>query len=295
MLTFFLAGSTLPVIAADPELDRPHLDDCGFQSQDKVRAALSAAIAAGQIEDPAKKVLPVVRPRTVRGGVAAVQGAPIVTPDDLYFFEDTGGLLLTNFSDGQLFNMMADATNAVLVDHGDNFDFIGFFLNFVPDHQIGGAFYLGLENDVTGIGRPPFNQRAALGVAGANVEGWVMMWNQASWSPGSATITQLVLGQEFEHRFAMFLSPMSGGRALQGDNGSCGRGAHWNFRVDGQGSGMEIADWIGSAPATRSGGTLSFNTDIGGVFSYVDLYLMGYVSASELDTVAIERRYLDNN
>ena len=37
---------------------------------------------------------------------------------------------------------------------------------------------------------------------GENVEGWVMMWNQSSWSPGADHVTQLILGQEFEHRFA---------------------------------------------------------------------------------------------
>ena len=80
-----------------------------------------------------------------------------------------------------------------------------------------------------------------------------MMWTSSNWNSGtsgSADFTMLVLGQEFEHRFAMFLFPLPGGRPMQGNGSSCGRGAHWNFRVDGQGSGMEIPAWVGSSPGS---------------------------------------------
>ena len=38
----------------------------------------------------------------------------------------------------------------------------------------------------------------------------------------------------------MFLPPLADGRSLQGTAG-CGRGSHWNWKVDGQASGMEIS------------------------------------------------------
>ena len=93
-----------------------------------------------------------------------------------------------------------------------------------------------MRTGVLGSGCGPSNGRAARGVPGENIGGLVSMWNAANWGEGlSGAFTQLVLGQEFEHRFAMFINPLPGGRMLQGDGGSCGRGAHWNFRADGQG------------------------------------------------------------
>ena len=80
---------------------------------------------------------------------------------------------------------MVDASNALLVEHGDNFDFIGFWTDFDPDHIIGAAFYDLVENDVLGIGDigaligepTTFNIRPDLGLAGNHIEGFVMMWN----------------------------------------------------------------------------------------------------------------------
>lgn len=286
------AVNTPPIHAASGQYD------CGYHSPEKVLQDIKDAVARGEIPDPSIPLLP------PRGGVASTVSTgtcvPVVTRDDIFPFEDTGGILLTNFSNGQLFSLMSSAANAMIQSEGDNFDFIAFWVNFTPNHTLGAAFYLGVFNDVTGTGQSPFNFRGDLGLASAVTQGYVMMWNINSsfWQPGvgaNADFTRLVMGQEFEHRFGMFLPSISGGRQLQGDDGSCGRGGHWNFRVDGQGSGMEIAEWVGRNPATRSGGTLNFNTDIGGVFSYTDLYLMGYVSPAEMDAGNSELRYLNDN
>ena len=108
-----------------------------------------------------------------------------------------------------------------------------------------------------------------------------MELNTGYWEAGDgpgADFTRLALGQEFEHRFALFLPPLLEGSVLQGDNAGCGRVFHWNWKTDGQGSAMEISEWVGSNPAVLEGSFVTFNTDTGGVFSYTDLYLMGYVS-----------------
>jgi hypothetical protein len=189
----------------------------------------------------------------------------------------------------------------MLVERGDEFDFAGYWVNFTPDHQIGSAFYAGVENDVEGIGNDLFNARPGAGIAGDHIEGFIMMWdiNSSSWEPGTgsgANFTRLALAQEFEHRYAMFLPDLLDGRTLQGDNDDCGRIAHWNWKVDGQGSGMEISEWVGSSPAAPDGLFISFNTDIvGSVWSYTDLYLMGYVSPAEMDAGNSELRYLDTS
>lgn len=271
----------------------------GFEGIDYPRlkslAELRAAVAAGSVRDPALHRPPPVAQRTRREGAAAAGiGVPVVTAQDLFFFEDTEELLTRNFSFGELSDLMIRASNALLAEHGDNFDFVAFFLNFDAFSTIGSAFHQSIENDVTGIGsRGLFNDRATRGLAGDNIESWVMMWNLHSWPTGPGSITQLVLAQEFEHRFAMFLDPLPGDRRLQGANMGCGRSSHWNWRVDGQGSGMEMRNWVGSSPATLSGNRLTFNTDTGGAFSVPDLYLMGYVSPAEMDALASELRYMD--
>ncbi|MCH8879499.1 MAG: hypothetical protein IID34_06400, partial [Planctomycetes bacterium] len=295
-----LVGGGGSAVSEDPEGLGPeeiHLTslefDCGTQAPGIFLAQFLEGVAKGEVPDPSIEPLPEVAPR--EGSL--MMGVGPLGPADLFLFEDTAGLLLTAFSNAQLDVLMVQAANAVLAAHGDNFDFIGFWLDFVPHHQIGAAFYLGMENDVSGIGLLIFNHRTSYGLAGDHIEGFVMMWNVNDWVPGSgssADFTRLVLGQEFEHRFAMFLSPISGNRSLQGA-AACGRSAHWNFKVDGQGSAMEIAEWTGSSPAVRFGGSINFNTDIDGVFSYADLYLMGYVSPAEMDAGNSELRYMNNN
>lgn len=295
---FASTAGTASTGGAQPQLVNPGNFECGTVGIDDSLKQFQAAVAAGEIPDPATKKLPNVAPRSWFGGPAggvAGGGIPTVTSDDIFLYEDTSQVLLSNFGFGQLTNLMVDAANDLLAIHGDNFDFIGYFLNFVPDHQIGGAFYQPIFNDVQGIGLGQSNLRNAYGLASTEIEGLVMMWNQINWGTGQFSTTQLVLGQEFEHRFGMFLSPLTGNRPLQGNDASCGRGAHWNFNVDGQASGMEMREWTGSSPATRLGGTLNFNTDIGGVFSYPDLYIMGYVFGSEMDSMASELRYMNNN
>lgn len=271
--------------------------DCGYRPPEFWLEELRAAVRRGEIADPRDRPLPVVAP-------GAPQSTGVV-PDCLmgqhiFRFEDSDELLLNNFSAGALLDLMAQAANAVVAAHGDNFDFVGFWTNFVPHHTIGAAFYHAIENDVNGIGLGLFNNRSAEGIAGENIEGFVMMWNIDNdlWQPGSgpeAAFTRLALGQEFEHRFAMFLPPLPDGRVLQGGQLGCGRTAHWNWKVDGQGSSMEISEWVGVDPAVPVGTFISFNTDTGGVFSYPDLYLMGYVSAAETDVGGSELRYMETS
>lgn len=288
--------------------DAPGAFDCGYRSPEYWQAAIAGAVASGEIPDPRNQVVPQVAPRTHAQGASDCVPSP--TTADLFLFVDSTRVLRTNFSDGQLFNLMSQAANALVAEHGDNFDFIGFWVNFTPDHQLGAAFYLSIQNNVSGIGLGRFNFRTSFGLSGREIQGFVMMWNINStlWAPGtvgaSASYTRLVLGQEFEHRFAMFLPNLLDGRQLQGDNGSCGRGAHWNWKVDGQGSGMEIREWVGESPASFGGNCvgfaadLCFNPDIdpdNAVFSYTDLYLMGYVSAAEMDAGNSELRYMDDS
>ena len=283
--------------------------DTEYLSPARWRSALREATARGEIADPFERVLPripFVAPEPL-DPLATHPVPPCISSASLHLFEDTNQVLLSSFSDGELFDLMTQAANDLIATHGDVFDFIAYWLDFTPDHEIGAAFYLPIENNVQGIGdaslsgTPLFNFRPDLGLVGDRVEGYVMMWdvNHDYWQPGNdsdADFTRLVLGQEFEHRFAMFLPNLLDGRQLQGDDFGCGRSAHWNWRVDGQGSGMEISEWVGANPASLVQSFVSFNTDIpGGVFSYTDLYLMGYVSPAEMDAGNSQLRYMNTS
>ncbi|HEX9751459.1 MAG TPA: PKD domain-containing protein [candidate division Zixibacteria bacterium] len=288
LVTVAPAGQTAAV--PDPV---PAIPECGWRSPEEWLSIYQEGIAKGEVPDPAVKGIPKVGPRVEFG---RMPGTPL-TYDDVFVYEDTDDILRSDYTDPQLTALMVNSANALMAEHGDQWDYICFWLLQVPSHQFGAAFYQGIENNVSGIGSSLYQERAGFGLAGNNVEGFVMMWNQYDWAPGTGmfgNFTRLVLAQEFEHRFGMFLSPIVGGRDLQGDDASCGRSAHWSFRVDGQGSGMEIANWSGSSPATRIAPTLSFNTDIpDGVWSYCDLYLMGYVSPAEMDAGNSELRFME--
>ena len=301
-------AQSAPATPARPAAPPDFADfDCGLPRATESMRRYLEGVREGHIVRPAP---PVVMPRSHPPVSPADGGPPPVTAADLFLFPDSSGLLLTSFSDEALFDLMTDAANALLAERGDEFDFVGYFLNFEPDHLIGAAFYLPVFNDVLGVGDmggavgqpgPTFDLRDALGLAGESIEGYVMMWNIDSgfWEPGSgpgAAFTRLVLGQEFEHRYAVFLPPLVTGEELQGDDFGCGRTLHWNWKVDGQGSGMEISEWVGTSPAVLAASNVSFNTDIpGSVFSYTDLYLMGYVTPAQMDAGNSQLRYLQTS
>ncbi len=290
-------------VAAEPVPDFSTFD-CGFREPAYWLEEIRKGVQRGEIADPRTRILPQLPP-------AQPAGSPqqCLTPEHIFPYEDTNELLLTNFSSAELTNLMVEAANSLLATHGDIYDFIGFWVNFDPDHLIGAAFYKLISNDVEGIGdvgsaigqSPIFDIHDELGLAGEALQGMIMMWNinKSLWQPGTggnATFTRMALGQEFEHRFGMFLPPLLDGRVLQGDNASCGRVFHWNWQVDGQGSSMEISEWVGSSPAELVGSFVTFNTDIpGSVFSYSDLYLMGYVSPAEMDAGNSELRFMDTS
>lgn len=282
--------------------------ECGTVHPDTLMRQLREAVLRGEIPDRSLYPPPPV-PNVVPLSHDSLTPKTPIEPADLFLYEDKFSLLLGNFSNGQLFSLMTDAANKLIARDGDQWDFIAFWVNFTPNHQLGSAFHLGITNDVDGIGRNIVDFHGSLGLSGTKVQSYVMMWNMASWDADSsdlADFTQVVMGQEFEHRFGMFLPDLNDGRVLQGDDiappNGCGRSGHWNFKVDLQGSGMESPEWVGSSPAVkdtslcpRISPDVCFNKDIGGVWNYTDLYLMGYVSAAEMDAGNSEMRYMNED
>ncbi len=282
---------------------------CGTTSPSAFARAIHDAAALGLVADPALAPTVPVRPR-VDLPEWRPRGAPCLAPEQIYLYEDSASLLVSNYSDGELFAFMVEAANQLIADWGDNYDFIGFWMNFTPTNQLGSAaFYLPVENTVRGIGFPDgdrpgvetFNNRPDLGLVGDEVEGLVMMWNihDSFWEFPNAA--RAVMGHELLHRWASFLPPLEDGTSLQGDNKTCYSEYHWDTRVDAQASVLGISEWIGTNPAVFSPmffNFINFNTEIpnpatgGGLWSYPELYLMGYVTPEEMDSSMQEFRYM---
>jgi|GEM_PF-2668479 len=282
---------------------------CGTVHPDSMLKQLQEAIQRGELPDYRLYPPPPVGEFTPISHDLIVPKTP-VTPADLFLYEDTNKRLVNAFNFSQLQALMVNAANALIARDGDQWDIIAYFLAHEPHaaSQIGAAFYTGVKNDVSGIGQSIYDIHGSIGLAGTNVQGMVMMWNIGGWDADSsdmADYTLLVMGQELEHRFGMFLASTDNGLTLQGDDAACGRSSHWYWGLDAQGSGMEAGEWVGSSPAvldsTQAPGLVGgiglwFNTDIpGGVWSFPDLYLMGYVNPDEMDTLSSELRYMNDN
>jgi hypothetical protein len=290
-----------PTRRTDPAAGVTHDLWCDYQSPARRAAQREEAILRGEILDPRTRMLPRVEPAAPKIATFP-DGQACLSPAHIFPFEDTNQLLVADHTFAQLEALMVEAANALLVEQGDQYDFIGFWMNFDPANQFGLAFYDGLFNDVTGIGDPStegvpiFDARAEVGLASQRVQGFVMMFdvNAPWWGTDGSNwdFTRLALSHEFEHRWALYLPPAAGGWVLEGDDDLCGRSYHWNFKVDGQGSAMEISEWSGTNPAQLTDAFTSFNTDTGGAFSYPDLYLMGYVSPQEMQAGLSEFRYM---
>jgi len=293
-----ISGFAVVSQAADPEVVK---FECGAIRSDKLNQMIREAVLRGEMIDHTLYPPPPVAKAAPLSHDSLTPKTPI-GPEDFYLYEDKLSLLLTDFSSTALFTLMTDAANQLLARDGDQWDNIAFWVSFRPHHKLGAAFHLGIKNDVEGIGDPLYDFHGSLGLSGTKIQSYVMMWEMASWDADSSDLahfTQVVMGQEFEHRWGMFLPELPDGRPLQGLDDSCGRSSHWNFKVDLQGSGMEAQEWVGSSPATldtslcpQISPDVCYNKDIGGVFSYTDLYLMGYVTPAEMDSGSSEMRYM---
>jgi len=271
---------------------------CGTLSPQEEDSLIREAVARGEL--PVYNPWPVPPPAKFAPNSHDVITPKLpVTAADLFLFEDAAGILVNPYTDGQLKALMTSAANALIARDGDQWDFIVFFNSFVSDptyFPAAFAFYSSIKNDVTGIGDfGIFDTHALLGLSGTKVQGFVEMFDIPNgWDGDSsdfADATHLILGQELEHRWAMRLFDTDNGVQLQGDDAGCGRNHHWNFKIDLQGSCMEANEWVGPGPTSLNDSLsprifldFGFNHDNGGLYSFTDLYLMGYVSPAEMDS-----------
>jgi MYXO-CTERM domain-containing protein len=175
---------------------------------------------------------------------------------------------------------------------GDEFDFITVFTTF--DDEGYAAYYLPLQNDVTGLGNCNLNAGEQFGCTfesfnqSTRLQGFVFMnsieyWRGFDWnfdgvvhpytSPDSSLYS--TLAQEVAHRWLAALrykDPLSGATSskLLGRDGS-----HWAAYVDTDGSVLDGWDWIDDEQGFKA-------IDAMNTFWSVDLYAMGAIPSSDV-------------
>jgi len=231
---------------------------------------------------------------TARPVLPDCPGPVCFPPSQIFQYEDTDSVMLEPTQDnGAQVALMVEAANALIALHGDEFDFIGFYTAFEPAFRLGGAFYTGVRNNVSGIGMNHFDNHARLGLLGDRLQAMVMLYttHQTGVNPETCEPGVTLMFHEIGHRWAVWLPDLADGRSLEGDGGACGTGLHWGFYVDCQWSSLQCLEWVGDHPLKNNGDFP--NTDTGGWLSLLEVYLMGYISAGEMDALMSEQRYLD--
>lgn len=240
-----------------------------------------------------------------RAGVPAPTGLPerpVIAPNASTFATVISGNILVIEGDESL---VPNTQNGRMFDHNgsglqrvvqqvwsrlrDNYDFITVFTTF-NDAGVA-AYYLPLQQDVTGLGECNFNSGDTFGCVfsqlpdGSKLQGFVFMnslgyWDDWDWNYDGQThdlssfdaSVYAVLGQEVGHRWGAglrFVDPRTGAtskRLLGRDN------SHWAAWVDTDASVMDGWDW--SEPNDQGQYTL---VDDMQRFSLLDLYAMGAV------------------
>ena len=89
---------------ADRTTETPRFD-CGFQSSQDWLRDVRAAVERGEISDPRTRPIPAIPPAAQAS--VGVGEMPCISPAHIFPYEDSAGLLLTSFSNGELLTLMA--------------------------------------------------------------------------------------------------------------------------------------------------------------------------------------------
>jgi hypothetical protein len=164
-------------------------------------------------------------------------------------------------------------------NHADDYDFMIIFSNFefaMPEAEAK-AFYLGVRNDVQGIGKSIFDESASFG--SNKLQGMIDMGNISNKVSDPADPrfedTLDTLAHEQMHRWgaSVRFKDASGNmsNALLGING-----AHWSYVLDSDASVMYGNDWQDNKDGTFT------STGKEGYYSALDLYLAGFYGKSQV-------------
>jgi hypothetical protein len=164
-------------------------------------------------------------------------------------------------------------------NHADDYDFMIVFSNFdfaMPEAEAK-AFYLGVKNDVQGIGKAIFDDSASYG--SNKLQGIIDMGNISNKVSGPSDPrfedTLATVAHEQMHRWgaSVRFKDASGNMstALLGKDG-----AHWSYLLDSDASVMYGNDWQDNKDGTFT------STGKAGYYSALDLYLAGFYDESQV-------------
>jgi len=163
--------------------------------------------------------------------------------------------------------------------HPDNYDFLVTFTSFEFDTGEATAFYHGVKNNVQGIGVPIFDNSATYSSQG-KLQGFIDMAALSRYNLNSFDaefdLPLSVLAHEVLHRWGVFVqfndAEGNPSNALLGRDS-----AHWSFFLDSDASIQYGSQWKNNQDGTFTAtGTRRF-------YSPLDLYLMGFKNASEVN------------
>lgn len=203
------------------------------------------------------------------------------------FVEDRDQIAIMNFAgnyDKKLasgeFNLEARSVVAkeFFRTHPDQYDFLVVFSSFEFDTGDALAFYLGVKNDIKGIGRAEFDNTQLFGSDG-KLQGFIDMaaLNRYELDPLKPNFDKVlsVLSHETMHRWGSFVKYKNSAGDFS-DSLLGHQDAHWSYKLDSSASVMYGADWRDNKDGSfTSAMTRKF-------FSPLDLYLMGIYGASEV-------------
>lgn len=224
-----------------------------------------------------------------RGGLKTQQAA--ISPTGPWSVTDYGRVSVVRDVNGtklgsgsDLFQLLNGSNEAIVAYYEAHPDADPAFLVVILDWMVTtfGAFYLPIANDISGIGKP-----GTLGSAifdedpSTLLEGVVWLNGDDLYKiPGQEDFySGLLFGQEFGHRWLSFVKFKDAQNNTRED--LLGRDdAHWSFYLDSNWSWLEGNDWIDNGDGTFTTDVNSFEATTH--YSDLDLYLMGFLSSSEV-------------
>ena len=213
----------------------------------------------------------VKQPLRVEGEVLVIEGAPGFV---------TAG---TDGSFGIIAENQVAVVQEVLSQYPDRFDTVTMFLSFTDANNMGTAYYQGVRNVVTGIGRSTYNSRRTWGLPprGGRFSGFVNM-NSVEMFGGLSSAGSMgsryhaVLAQELSHRWLMFFKYKDedgmSSEALLGR-----QDAHWSPLVHAYASVQDGVAWRDNGDGTFT----NMGTERG--YAPLDLYGMGVFGPDEVE------------
>lgn len=213
-----------------------------------------------------------------------------VSPEHIFTFEDAEGILTDpEKSVEERRPVLVAALNAFLATHGDVVDFIGFWTTTpnppgIPSTQVT------IQRNISGlsaIGVPvAVDNRELFGVnrEARKLKGFAMLHDIERFDASPDGPGRLI-SHELAHYWGVFLPSISGGRRLHANDGVCGApGNHWNIRFNQGPTALGFGSNILFNPATQCWEVTSGGNDFGGdLYSSVELYMLGYLAAEEVD------------